>query len=451
MIRNILLIVVDCLRADHVGCYGYDKPTTPTVDRLAGSGCLWQRAYSASSWTKPSVASLLTGLYPTQHGAFRGVKRSKISATSTTDAVRSTQPVLAESLSAGGWRCGAFINNAQLGSFTRLDRGFSAYAPSAGKADRLIGIFLEWLEANQDRPTFAYLHFLDTHWPYQPRRRHVAMFGGNRDTNMFRDYSARDYAKLRQAIANDGRTLSNQELEQMVQMYDGSIRRVDAKLRIILAMLTELGLRDETAIFITADHGEELLDHGQIGHGQSLHEELTHVPLIAHVPGGPAGIRHADPVSHVDLAHTIECLAGVDARLSGANLLDSSATPRAACSELMIGRRYSQVMRSGVWSMHRRYKIEAKDGDLDARQTPRQWVTGHPHRLKCELYNTAKDPSEQVNRAKKSRYAETKATLAEQMDQWWEKIDAETQTGESSEVEIDALVVQRLRDLGYIE
>jgi len=451
LIRNILFIVVDCLRADHVSCYRYPQPTTPTIDRLAEGGCLWKRAYSASSWTKPSVASLLTGLYPTQHGAFRGVKRNNLSATSTTDALRSKQPVLAESLSAGGWHCGAFINNAQLGSFTRLDRGFSTYAPAAGKADRLIGIFLEWLEANQNRPTFAYLHFLDTHWPYQPRRRHVAMFGGDRDTNVFRDYSARDYAKLRQDISNGKRTVGEDELTQITQLYDGSIRRVDSKLRIILAMLTELGLRDETAIFVTADHGEELLDHGQIGHGQSLHEELTHVPLIAHIPGGPNGVRRADPVSQVDLAHTVECLAGVDTKLAGSNLLDFNATPRPVCSELMIGRRYSQVMRTADWSMHRNYKIEAKDGDLDAKHTPHQWVTEHPHRLKCELYSKAKDPSEQVNRAKKSRYASTKAALTEQMDQWWQKIAADTDAGESSEVEIDALVVQRLRDLGYID
>lgn len=114
-LRGILLIVVDCLRADHVSAYGYRRATTPTIDALAEKGTLWEQAYSTSSWTKPSVTSLLTGLYPSEHGVFLGVKRSRNRSSATTDSLRTDRLTMAELLRAHGWRCGAFINNAQLG------------------------------------------------------------------------------------------------------------------------------------------------------------------------------------------------------------------------------------------------------------------------------------------------------------------------------------------------
>lgn len=451
MIRAILLIVIDCLRADHVSCYGYPRPTTPTIDALASDGCLWERASSVSSWTKPSVASLLTGLYPTQHGAFRGVKRSKPTRSATTDILRSPLPTLAESLSERGWRCGAFAHNEQLGEFTQLNRGFAPYLPTAGQADRLIGVFLEWLEANLRAPVFAYLHFLDTHWPYKPRRRHVAMFGGNRDTNVFRNYTARDYGKLRRAISHGERTLTPEELEQMAQMYDGAIRRIDSKLRIILAMLTELGLRDQTAIFITSDHGEELMDHGQIGHGHSLHEELIHVPLIASVPGGPGSVRCAQPVSQVDLARTVECLAQVDPKLPGCNLLDFSATPRPACSELLIRRRYTQAISTDQWKLHQRYKFDVPEASVSGTQTPRDWIDDCPYKRRHELYDLITDPHERVNLADQPEHAQSRSALSEELDRWWRNLPVPMQAGRGGEVEIDAEVVQRLQDLGYLD
>src|SRR3990172_5346248 len=114
MVRGIMLVVIDCLRADHVSCYGYERPTTPTIDSLAQHGLTWRNAHSTSSWTKPSVASLLTGLYPCQHGVLRGVKRSKGRTGLATDVLACESPTIAEVLSNSGWRCAAFSNNVQL-------------------------------------------------------------------------------------------------------------------------------------------------------------------------------------------------------------------------------------------------------------------------------------------------------------------------------------------------
>ena len=119
-----------------------------------------------------------------------------------------------------------------------------------------------WFEQDRDRPFFAYLHFLEAHWPYKPRRRHVAMFGGDRGANCFRDYSARDFGLLRRAVSRKQRVLNDDELAQMVQMYDGAVRRLDGKIKVVGGMLEELGIRDRVAMVVTSDHGEEFRDHG---------------------------------------------------------------------------------------------------------------------------------------------------------------------------------------------
>ncbi|MEE9296546.1 MAG: sulfatase [Phycisphaerae bacterium] len=467
MLRGVLLIVIDCLRADHVSAYGYGRNTTPTIDSLAEKGILWEQAHSVSSWTKPSVTSMLTGVYPSQHGAFEGIKRSKGRSIVTTDRLQSSQSTLAEEFSRNGWRCGAFINNAQLGEFTRLNRGFSSYAPSAGKADRLIGIFLEWLEADTHTPFFAYLHFLEAHWPYKPRRRHVKMFGGNRDTNYFRDFSARDYGKLRRAISQGAASLSQEQLQQMIQMYDGAVRRLDGKLKIILAMLNELGLRDQTAIIVTADHGEEFLDHGRIGHGQSLYNELTHVPLIMSLPDDAHGfesvgpIRDRNTVSLVNLPCTILGMAGIESAIPGRDLRAPSETQELTLGELRVGWRYQQTATRSGWKLHRGYRFKPPNGKLSRDISPRRLVEECPYDVSYELYNVHGDPSERDNQADDPQRQSVLRELEGDLDRWWGEVSRATPLSREvtpsapdqfdGDVEIDSTVVQRLHDLGYID
>jgi arylsulfatase A-like enzyme len=449
MARGVLFIVIDCLRWDHVSAYGYPRPTTPTIDALAGEGTLWERAYATSSWTKPSVTSFLTGLYPSQHGAFEGVKRSRGDRPATTDSLQNVQATLAERFAAAGWNCGAFINNAQLGEFTRLNRGFSAYAPMAGKADRLIGIFLEWLEGNAGNPFFAYLHFLEAHWPYKPRRRHVEMFGGNRDTNCYRDFSATDYGLLRRAVSRGQAELSPDQLTQMVQMYDGAVRRLDGKLKVILAMLTELGLRDDTAIVVTADHGDEFLDHATLGHGHTLYDELTHVPLIAKIPGQTGGQRIATPVSQTDLAETLLAIGGVDGVDATRDLRTPATKP--IFGELRTGRRYRQTIRDGRWKLHREYKFEPTNGEFDRSRSPRQMMADCPHTTVYRLFDMESDPGETRCLADDDGHGEVLRRMIDGLDQWWWGLECPDAHDSGGETVIDDQVVQRLHDLGYIE
>jgi arylsulfatase A-like enzyme len=394
------------------------------------------------------VASLFTGLHPCEHGAFEGIKRSRERLT-TTDALPPDVPTLAQTLSSAGWRCGAFINNGQLGEFAGLARGFGAYLPAAGKADRLIGSFLQWLDQEPSRPFFAYLHFLEAHWPYRPRRRHVAQFGGDRDASRFRDFSARDYGRLRQAISRQEQHLSDDVLEDMVRMYDAAVRRLDGKVKLVLKALQQRGLDQETVLLVTADHGEEFLDHGLIGHGQSLYEELIHVPLVMCVPRGPRGQRRGEPVSHVDVAATLLACAGLPLPPERRDLLADEHAEGAVCSELRVGRRYSQAIRSGPWKLHQRRHFS------DA-QACGAWTrfddTGWPAPLAtCELYDLQSDPAERRDLASDPQWKPVRDRLTAELDSWWDERRSRRLAASGCEVAIDERVVERLRELGYVD
>jgi len=451
MVRGIVLVVIDCLRADHVSCYGYGRPTTPTIDSLAEHGLTWRNAHSTSSWTKPSVASLLTGLYPCQHGVLRGVKRSKGRVGITTDALVGESPTMAEVLSNSGWRCAAFLNNVQCEEYTGFNRGFGTYVPIGGKADRLLEMLNAWLGENANVPFFVYLHFLESHWPYKPRRRHVQMFGGDRDTNMFRDYSARDYARLRRALSRGETTLPGEQFDEMVRMYDGAVRRLDGKVKVLLQILRERGAWNETALAVTADHGEEFLEHGTIGHGHSLYDELTHVPLMVRWPGGPMNELRDHPVSLVDLPRTLLSIAGLRAEFPGCDLVVEAQEPSSVCSELSIRNRYTQTLRVGSWKLHHRTVFDA---GVDAKplELLRRARTGVlAHHETAELFDLSTDPGERFNLAAGGKQAETVSRLTDQLRRWWSGLQGGPSEEPGGEVQVDEAVIQRLRALGYIE
>ncbi len=457
MLRGIIVVVIDCLRADHVSAWGYHRATTPTLDRLAASGIRWTHAQAASSWTKPSVCSLLTGRYPSEHGVYEGIKRRRLQPAAagddgrwhtdrivTTDVLPDTIPTVAEQLSQLGWRCAAFINNAQLGEFSGLSRGFDCYQPTAGKADAILAALADWLDAEPQRPFFAYLHFLEAHWPYKPRRRHVRAFGGDRDTNPFASYSARDFGRLRRAISRGQATLSKQELHELMVLYDAAVRRLDGKLKLLLAALGQRGLRDSVALFVTADHGEEFLDHGRIGHGQSLYQELVHVPLVGQVPDGPQGAVVTTPISHVDLAQMWISLARAASETAGHHLL-TAAPNRPVVSELRVRRRYEQALRDGRWKLIRRWRFA---DDAAGVRSPRALARSGQGRVELELYDLEHDPHEQHNLADAPEHAATLRRLVAQLDAWWDALEA---ADESCERQVDHDLEQRLRALGYVE
>jgi len=342
---NIVLFVIDTLRADHLNVYGYRRHrTSPSIDALADEGVLFEQAYAAAPWTLPSMASLWTSTFPPEHGAL-----------STRTRVRASLPMLAERLQALGYATVALYANAMVAPQFGFGRGFDFYQPSAVNAAEQVE---EALQRNPGEPFFLYVHNLEPHNPelYAPPR-----MAGFRDVpQRVRNVIHGHYRAYRSATRVDfragrppGTTDTSLEQERHLralrrymddysELYDAAVRLADERLGSVIQWLRTRGLWDDTLFIFVSDHGEEFFEHDGFTHGQCVYEEVVRVPLIIHFPHGCwAGRRVAEPVSLVDIAPTLMTLLGEDIgamNLRGRDLLplveaapapaDSSARPR---------------------------------------------------------------------------------------------------------------------------
>ncbi|HVS02877.1 MAG TPA: sulfatase [Thermoanaerobaculia bacterium] len=299
---NLVLIVVDTLRADRLTTYGAERATSPAIERLlAGRGVVVERAYSPAPWTLPSVRGLLAG-----QGA-DGVRDGE------PDPYRlPPEPTLAEALRARGYQTGAFVANPLLTPELGFARGFDTYfvpleieAIGTLKAAELVERSLRWLRSVAGGPSFLYLHLVDPHDPYE-----------NEDMPGGRSVFSGEY---RGALAGDhvqglhaGRIEladPEQDVPYLRSLYDGEVRYVDRWLGEMLRAMPRRAA--DTLFLLTADHGEELHEHGGWKHGRTLYEEQLWVPFVARWDGElPAGARRQGPVSLLDVAPTLLAAAG---------------------------------------------------------------------------------------------------------------------------------------------
>ncbi|MFO0983664.1 MAG: sulfatase-like hydrolase/transferase [Planctomycetota bacterium] len=305
---HILIIVIDALRADRVGCYGNPRPVTPNIDAFARQALVFDDAIAAASWTKPSIPSLFTGLYPSQHGVFSGSHEDARGAI-TSDVLAEQHDTLAEQLRSLGYRTAAFVENAQLKSFLGFDQGFDTYTDDAGTASEIVAKFLAWVRREPDRPYFAYLHLLDVHWPYQPAPPYDTRFG---NTAASLDLGSSEWRALRDDINSGKRIPAPNDIARMVELYDGELAMTDAALGALFRALDDPAIGKEVFVLLTADHGEEFYEHGKIGHGHSLSETLLRIPFLCKAPRLAPG-RTDSPASLVDVYPTVLELAAPDA------------------------------------------------------------------------------------------------------------------------------------------
>ncbi|MEA2064429.1 MAG: sulfatase-like hydrolase/transferase [Gemmatimonadota bacterium] len=336
---NILLIVMDAARADRLSCYGYQRPTTPNIDRLAAEGLRFTWAVSPSSWTLPSHASLFTGFLPCEHG------------THTQHAwLVERFPTLAELLKAQGYRTAGFSNNPQVDRAQNLTQGFDTFdavwadttVVTPGKphstefTNRLVYRFLDHYKAGQKHrkqqatePFFIFINYMDTHTPYAPPEPYRSKFLGSG-----REVSAlADSANYNPRLVNQGKIkLTGTDYRSLSDLYDGSLNYLDSKIGELLDHLKNTGLYDSTLVIITSDHGELFGGHGYFTHGVLLYWKLLHVPLILHHPGlvPVPGVRD-NPVALADIFHTLAHLFGAEgeATVTGAPVTNLLA-PRPA-------------------------------------------------------------------------------------------------------------------------
>ena len=370
---DIVLVSIDSLRPDHLGCYGYPKPTSPTLDRLASEGVRCEVAVSTTSWTLPAHAAMLTGLFDSAHGVVDNGLRLP--------AARTT---LAEALAHSGWKTAGFFGGPYLDPAFGFGQGFERYescmSPRVESSHedvtgpRTVEAVERWLDETVEpgaaEPFFLFLHLWDVHYDYRPPAEYVENFDPGYDGTL----DASDLPH-NAAIAAD---MSPRDLRHLLALYDGEIRFTDENLGKILDAIDRKGRLRDALVIVTADHGEEFFEHGGKGHQKTLFDEVVRVPCIVRWPGHlPRGAVVRDPVRIVDLAPTILSLAGASDRppMQGRDvsplLRGESMAPAPALMELLVDR-----------------------NDIRGLRTDREKLISWRHAGKSFLYDLVRDPRE---------------------------------------------------------
>jgi len=317
---HVILISIDSLRPDHLGCYGYARDTSPEIDRIAAEGALFEVVTSSSSWTLPAHAALFTGLPDRVHRCFDDGR--------WLDGSRRT---LAEAFRAAGYATVGFFAGPYLHPSFGFGQGFDAYHDctsysaltiSALKKGQGITAF-NWrahqdvtnpiverevtrvLEAHDGRPLFSFIHLWDVHFDYIPPEPYRSMFDP--------DYRGSVDGRKLLYRARKPKEWTDRDVAHLQALYDGEIRWTDDTLKRILAAFRARGLLEDAILVVTADHGEAFYEHGRHGHRHSLYEEEIRIPLVIHYPKAiRPGLRISRPAQITDVAPTLLSLAGVD-------------------------------------------------------------------------------------------------------------------------------------------
>jgi arylsulfatase A-like enzyme len=438
---NVLMVVIDTARADRFGSYGHDGGLTPNIDELAQAGVVFEEASAHAPWTLPSTASLLTSLHPPEHGAGGFLDLSPMDSGGAPAisfrGLQDERETLAETLGAAGWRTGAVVNVDFLDKTFGLTQGVhdldAQWYDSNNEvrsAKETTDLALNWIGEREDDPFFLLVHYFDAHAVYSPpdefRERHAAPVDRNNSNFVFG-------TRAHMLMLRGGQLqLEAPTIERAFKLYEAELAYVDQQIGRLLDGLQTQGVAENTLVVLTADHGEEFLDHGGFEHGHTLYQELLHVPLILSFPGNlSSGTRYAQSVGLVDVAPTICDLLQVPVPGSFAGRSLAGALAGRDLAErpvLSHGNFWGQPLvswRSGPWKLI---------------LTP-----GEPGQEKVELYNLDTDPLEKTNVAE-SEPTELKRLRAE-LDQV-RSFHASELTGKA--IELDAEGIQRLKDLGYM-
>lgn len=334
---NIILISIDCGRADHLSAYGYHRLTSPKIEKIASEGVLFKNCISSSAWTLPSHASMFTGLYTCQHRTDDGNYW-----------LDAKHPVMAETLNEAGYATAGFSRVPWVSTTTGLSRGFQYFQeyffknPSVAKkyafaAQELFRLLLnkrdagakrttkkvkQWIDANRDKPFFAFIHLWEAHITYRLPGSQLGVFLDGYDLNKARQVN-QHYDRYIAGVVK----MTAEDFNILGRLYDATLLYLDGKIGEIVDHLRDLNLLDDTLLIITADHGENIGDHNLMGHKISLHDSLIKVPLVVRYPKAfPAGTTSYNLVQQVDFFPTVLELLGIDAKEVNPNLKGASLT-----------------------------------------------------------------------------------------------------------------------------
>ena len=428
---NVVLISIDSLRADHLGAYGYERDTSPSIDALAEGGVLFRHSASTTSWTLPAHMSLLTGRSLLGHGVV-----------SDDRSLPKSVATVAEGFQKGGYETHAIVSAPYLHSRYGFARGFDDYDDKtiffetnedsyrSVTAPQLVAAADSYLGRPRDKPFFLFLHFWDVHYDYAPGPPYDAMFdpgytGTVDGNNFYFDPAIRD-------------GMDRRDLEHLIALYDGEIRLVDDHIAKLRNQLERLGVADRTIIAVVSDHGDEFFEHGNKGHHRTLYEEVLHTPFVLHVPGRrpSAGVVNEE-ASLIDVGPTLLSLAGL-ARPDGAEGRDFSGLYTGAPLP-DGGPVVAELYRTGTRNV--------QVAQIDARRK----IIHHFQRRSLEAYDLGADAGEQHSLAPRGPLAEPLvAGLRDWLDARWHRFDKRVRSEGIEPVIIDAKALEQLRSLGYL-
>jgi arylsulfatase A-like enzyme len=482
---NVLCVVMDTVRKDHLSVYGYDRETTPALEGLAAEATTFEGALAPAPWTLPVHASMFTGQYPSEHGASQ--ERPYLEGATT----------LAKSLDRPS---ACYSSNAWITPYTGLTAGFSDHdnffqvmpgeflsGPLArawrlmndsdalrGVADRLVEIgnrfheylaggegadsktpqvvdrTIEFMDAHEEY--FAFINLMDAHLPYHPPEEYAEEFAPGVDSTEVCQ-NAKEYN-------SDARDIDEAEWEAIRGLYDAEIRHVDAQLDRLFSWMKDAGEWEDTLVIVCADHGELHGEHGLYGHEFCIYDPLVNVPLIVKHPDLPVG-RRSDQVELLDLYHTVLGHAGTEA-IRGGEPFDPTRSLLSAeyrdFPDAELG--FVEYYRPVVELNQLESKAAAAGIDLDresrfysrmraVRRTDAKYI--HNERIDDEFYRLDSDPGETENRHGEGDPDEAK--LSEALAAFAGRVGAEWGDAPKADVlsEMDDETRDRLRDLGYVE
>lgn len=478
---NVLVYVLDALRADHLSCYGYDRETTPVIDEIAADGVRYSQCFSPGTWTKPVGASILTGLYPPAHGV-----RTR------EDVFNRSLPTLAAQLTDAGHHTVAFSTMGNVSASLGFDKGFDEYHDlykdpeivakrqkrsveeeeldhenttevALPRAEDLSERVCEWLDQSADfnHPFFAFCWSIEPHIPYNPPEEYQTYIDPNYDGPV--DGS-------RECLP----TVSTEEdLQQLKGLYDGGIRYNDSELGRIVSELKERGLYEDTLIVVLGDHGDAFNEHGKLSHGHLPHDELIHVPLIMKTPNeeGSAGDEITEMASLVDLPQTVlSAVPEADPFENAHGRVLPPFGPEGSSAPVYSEKRARDIypayygIRTESWkymeidspsrsprTIFRTIKQLWKQGIVgDILSHPGYYLERYIHSKDQFLFDLEQDPAEKTNcvRGQSQVAASMRETLEELRN-----LEIETAVEKSSDEdgEIDSGTHEQLRQLGYVD
>ena len=476
--KNILLIIGDCVRYDRLSCYGYDKETTPNLDKLAKESTIFEQATSQAVWTLPSHSTMFTGLYPSEHGCLRGSKNSNIF-------LPTNIKTIGEILKEHGYSTAGFSNNPWVGKISDLNRGFdffwesnmdfsgnSSFAPSVpftlkllnrlGRLTNRVRIrslisyliekptftkamrkaMEEWivLQASSHLPFFIFANFMDAHQPYHPPKDNLRRIC---DRNAIKANSIRLNWKIRKYFRGE-RELDDELFKLMNDYYDASLNFLDEELGKLFDFLKQENLLDKTVVIFTADHGKNLGDHDINDLLHTIRDSIIRVPLIIRCPDLiPSGRRCEEEVEIIDIFYTILNLLKIS---QNPNLLEKSSK-RPSLFDVLQG---FNTNRNCSFS-EALLPYTADDLEIDSVRCIRtkKWKYISSQKRGDIFFNLEEDSEEknELNEVNAQESVKLKKILQEKID----SLALGREQDKSQKVdELDEAVIQRLKDLGYL-